>query len=353
MEEKKLNFKNEKNKFLKDIYNDYYKKIYILCFKILNNNDDALDATQETFIQVYKSIDSLKDINKFNSWINKIAISKCSYIIRKNKNIFSTNDELNYVEDDTNIPDVIICEDEKKQLIFKAINKLTLKKRVVILLYYYSELKLEDISRILEIPIGTVKSRLNSAKKDLKTYLEPNKKDFKIYGTYLPLLLLLQFDPNLKINKKYLYKYYKNKLLLYIQKITIFKKYYFSNLFIKLGILFILIPNVYTQIQKYYFKNNIIPNNSVELEILHENKDTYEEDLTPPEILGANDISIKIGDKFDISKDVYVIDNSNTPVTAYAYGYINTNFKGTYAITYVAIDKNQNKTIIKRQINVI
>ena len=153
MEEKKLNFKNEKNKFLKDIYNDYYKKIYILCFKILNNNDDALDATQETFIQVYKSIDSLKDINKFNSWINKIAISKCSYIIRKNKNIFSTNDELNYVEDDTNIPDVIICEDEKKQLIFKAINKLTLKKRVVILLYYYSELKLEDISRILEIPI--------------------------------------------------------------------------------------------------------------------------------------------------------------------------------------------------------
>lgn len=353
MEEKKFNFKNEKNKFLKDIYNDYYKKIYILCFKILNNNDDALDATQETFIQVYKSIDSLRNINKFNSWINKIAISKCSYIIRKNKNVFSRNDELTYVEYDINTPDVILCEDEKKQLIFKAINKLTLKKRVVILLYYYSELKIEDISRILDIPIGTVKSRLNSAKKDLKTYLETNEKDFKIYGTYLPLLLLLRFDTNLKINKKYFYKYYRNKLLLYIKKITIFKRYYFSNLFIKLGISFILIPTIYTQIQKYYFKNNILPNNSLGLEVLHDNKDTHEEDLIPPEIIGANDTTIKIGDEFDISKDVYVIDNSNSPVTAYAYGYVNTKFKGTYIITYVAIDKNQNKTIIERQIKVI
>lgn len=353
MKEKKLNSKNGKNKFLKDIYNDYYKKIYILCFKILNNNDDALDATQETFIQVYKSIDSLKDINKFNSWINKIAISKCSYIIRKNKNVFSTDDELNYIEDDTNIPDVIICEDEKKQLILKAINKLTIKKRVVILLYYYSELKLEDISNILEIPIGTVKSRLNSAKKDLKTYLEPNKKDFKLYSTYLPLLLLLKFDSNVKINKKYAYKYYKNKILIHIKKINIFKKYYFSNIFIGLGISFILIPNIYTQIQKYYLQNDIISNDSVDLKILYKDKNIDEEDVTPPEILGANDIYIKIGDKFDISKDVYVVDNSNSPITAYAYGYINTNSKGTYIINYVAIDKNQNKTIIKRQIMVV
>ncbi|HAT4365332.1 TPA: hypothetical protein I9148_002915 [Clostridium perfringens] len=95
------------------MYNDYYKKKYILCFKILNNNDYALDATQETFIQVYKSIDSLGNINKFNFWINKIAISKCSFIIRKNKNIFSRNDELTYVEYDINTPDVILCEYEK------------------------------------------------------------------------------------------------------------------------------------------------------------------------------------------------------------------------------------------------
>ena len=104
--------------------------------KVLNNNhQEALDATQETFIQVFKSIDTLRDESKLNFWINKIAISKCNYVIRKNKK-YSESYYQNLVNkgDDNLTPEIVVCANEKKKIILEAINKLSSKKRIVILL---------------------------------------------------------------------------------------------------------------------------------------------------------------------------------------------------------------------------
>lgn len=352
-----LAFKNGDLGAFKKIHDAYYKKIYLLCFRILNNNnEDALDATQEVFIQVYKSINSLNDIDKFNAWINKIAISKCSYIIKKNKDIITTDDQFSNIEDEREDIEVIVCNDEKKKLILEAINTLAIKKRMVILLYYYSELKIDEISIALEIPIGTVKSRLNSAKKDLKNYLSKNNKKDSLYGSSLPLLLLLKYNDNLKINSKYYLKYILNKINSYIKIINPVKMLInmslFQNICIIIGLGLVTIPAVYNNIVSEGLNSK---KNTLEYNI-DINQTTYpanEEDLKKPQIIGANDKTIKIGESFDIKKDVYIKVGNNKTAKGYAYGYVDINKKGVYKIYYFAVDSEKNTTIIERSITVI
>ncbi|WP_415329156.1 RNA polymerase sigma factor [Clostridium perfringens] len=348
----------KKHKF-DDIYNNYFKKIYILCLKVLNNNaEDALDATQETFIQIFKSIDTLKDEDKLNAWINKIAISKCSYIISKNKRLALLQDNVNEYNYDVNEysvcdkvnPEVVICDDERKKFILDSINKLSEKKRIVILLYYYSELKIEEISEILEIPIGTVKSRMNNAKKDLQGIIDKNK----LYSTSLPLLLLLlKYDSGFILNECS-FKLNKKQLLTKIKKISmnnkininyLMKQVVSYKMILGIGTLFIIIPYMgkisdnlddIQRIKKYS-------------EILEysKNKNSTE---TYPEIIGIEDKIIKKGESFDLKEGVYVKDENNEVSLAYVKGYVDVNLSNEYILEYVLKYKEGNEVIKERKI---
>ena len=72
-------------KYFEDIYIEYYDKVYFIALSVLKNEQDSEDITQEVFTQVYKSINSLDDVNKFNAWISRIALSKSIDSIRKKK----------------------------------------------------------------------------------------------------------------------------------------------------------------------------------------------------------------------------------------------------------------------------
>lgn len=362
-----ISFKNGNLDEFEEIYNSYYKRIYFLCFKILKNEHDSIDATQEVFIQVYKSIDTLKDISKFNFWINKIAISKCSNIIKKNKNIVLDGERLDKQTDyaDEENPELIVCEDENRKIILEMINKLPVKKRTVVLLYYYSELKIEEIARIIKCPIGTVKSRLNSAKKELKIYYDEYKGNNKLYGISLPaLLILLKYNSKDIINIssenqiheiKQKIKYNKNslgngKFIEVLKEIDIYKV---------LGI--ILISVMPSMIAYNYIQNNIIEKTVIDEKYNYSEKNikkesemiSREETLNKaPKIIGANNIKVKLGDTFDKQKDVYVKDENNDINITSIKGYVDTNKVGNYTINYTAEDYNGNKTAINRIITV-
>ena len=72
-------------KYFEDIYIEYYDKVYFIALSVLKNEQDSEDITQEVFTQIYKSINSLDDVNKFNAWISRIALSKSIDSIRKKK----------------------------------------------------------------------------------------------------------------------------------------------------------------------------------------------------------------------------------------------------------------------------
>lgn len=162
------------------IYEKYYKKIYFLSLKMLKDEKMAEDITQEVFLDLVTCIGNLKNINAFEVWIIKITLNKVNTqiknIIKYKQNI--SNHELNSLINlpfEHELPEELALKKEKLGELFKEINNLPNSKRRIILLYYFKELSLKEISIIENIPIGTVKSRLFSAKSILKKSISLKK----------------------------------------------------------------------------------------------------------------------------------------------------------------------------------
>ncbi|RDY27078.1 sigma-70 family RNA polymerase sigma factor [Romboutsia weinsteinii] len=138
--------------------------MYRACKSILNNEHDIADAMQEAVISAYKNIKSLKDEGYFKTWLTRILINKCKDIIAKNKEVLCLDDyiEASYTQE-------FLTEFELDELL----GDLSKEQRLVISLYYISELNTREISEILREPEGTIKSRLSRAKGKVKaTYLQ-------------------------------------------------------------------------------------------------------------------------------------------------------------------------------------
>ncbi len=125
---------------------------------ILKNDDDTCDAIQETLVSAYKNLKSLREPQYFSSWIIKILINKSYDIIRKNKKVKYLNEKMQ-IEEETYY-DIYSSESELENVLTQLEENL----RLVVVLYYYDDLSVADISKILNIPEGTVKSRLSRAR---------------------------------------------------------------------------------------------------------------------------------------------------------------------------------------------
>ena len=144
-------------------------KLYKTGMAILKNNDDVCDALQETLINAYKNIKKLNNPEYFNTWIIRIMINSCYEIIRKNKRASEINEKMqqnmdNYYE--------IYCE---KSDLENLLNKLDNELRLITVLYYYDDFSVKHIAKILNIPEGTVKSRLSRARKSIASIYKLNE----------------------------------------------------------------------------------------------------------------------------------------------------------------------------------
>lgn len=160
----------------------YSKYIYNLAYKLCFNQQDAEDLFQETWLKVYKSLHTYNKNKKIENWLYTICINAYRDKYRKNKIIrhvkqFFSSEEYN--KEIANIKDKRIVEDnvlqkEEYQELNKALNNLKDTYRIPLILFYYKELSYEEIAEILDIPIGTVKSRMNYSKKLLKERMSMN-----------------------------------------------------------------------------------------------------------------------------------------------------------------------------------
>lgn len=161
------------------LYNKYYKRVFFLALKMIGDEKLAEDIAQEVFIDVISNIKNLNNIEIFNAWISKITINKVN---TKRKKLFLYKKKVANCESETFeniinenfIPEELILKEEMNKEILEQINKLSPNKRRVLLLYYFKEMSLKEISVIENIPIGTVKSRLYSAKRLLKNLIKIN-----------------------------------------------------------------------------------------------------------------------------------------------------------------------------------
>ena len=140
----------------------YEKDLYKVAIAMTKNDDDALDCIQEAILQAYISIKDLRQDEYFKTWLIKILINKCNALLKKNKKIL--NLDVNTSKNDK-------VEQSDRLELKDSINSLDSDLRIIIILYYYEDMSIKDISESLNIPQGTIKSRLSRARSKLKEML--------------------------------------------------------------------------------------------------------------------------------------------------------------------------------------
>ncbi|KPU42258.1 ECF RNA polymerase sigma factor SigW [Oxobacter pfennigii] len=157
----------------------YEKKIYNIAYRMTNNREDASDIAQEVCIKIYKSINSFKENSTFSTWVYRIATNVCIDELRKRKNVVSLiasneNDEEFEIPltSKERLPEEIVEEKETLGTIKRYIMELSPEYRMMIVLRDIRGHSYEEISQVLDINIGTVKSRLNRARNMLKEKLK-------------------------------------------------------------------------------------------------------------------------------------------------------------------------------------
>ncbi|MBS4539536.1 sigma-70 family RNA polymerase sigma factor [Clostridium sp. D2Q-11] len=155
----------------------YKKRIYNIAYRFTNNNEDALDITQEVFIKAYNSLDKYDPKFKFVSWILKITTNYC--LDNKKKKRLDTMDiNLDIENSDTAASaENVFLHKENKREITEAINRLPDKYRILIIMYHNQNLSYKEMSEVLNISMTKVKNRLYRARNILKENLESVKKE--------------------------------------------------------------------------------------------------------------------------------------------------------------------------------
>jgi RNA polymerase sigma-70 factor (ECF subfamily) len=176
-------------KDFEEIISHYQRLVSAVAFRLLKNEYDREEICQEVFIKIYKNLSGFNFKSKLSTWIGKITYNHCLNYIQKqkkrlNKDLLDLQDdglEFFYFNDNIfsgeNTPEVQLEKKDNSTLIHDYINKLPPVFRIIITLFHIEELSYNEISEIMDLPEGTVKSYLFRARKLLKEKLLSSYKE--------------------------------------------------------------------------------------------------------------------------------------------------------------------------------
>jgi RNA polymerase sigma-70 factor (ECF subfamily) len=139
-------------------------QLFRTAYLYVRNREDALDVVQETSYKAFLSISQLKNENFFLTWLTKILINCCYDILKKNKREILIENIIEQVSD-------------KKEMriesldLLEAVNQLNEKYKTVIILFYFQDLPISEVARVINIPENTVKTYLSRGKEQIKKLL--------------------------------------------------------------------------------------------------------------------------------------------------------------------------------------
>ena len=164
------------------LVNTYSDRAYSVAFGVMGNHHDAADMTQEAFIKIYKNISKFNFRSSFNTWLYRIVKNTCIDELRKKKrkNTVSLdtgveNEDGEYlmqISDDSADIQTILEKEEASQLLMDALMTLGEKHRGVLVLADIKGYDYLEIAEMLELPVGTVKSRISRAREKLAVILK-------------------------------------------------------------------------------------------------------------------------------------------------------------------------------------
>jgi RNA polymerase sigma-70 factor (ECF subfamily) len=154
----------------------YETSVFRLALSIVGDAAEANEITQETFISALKSLPTYREEKSFKAWLYTIALNQSRSHLRKRKSRERLGNILKsilHVETQKQIlPEDAIIQNEKEAVLWNSLNQLDEKFRTVVVLRYFHELSIREISEILAVNEGTIHSRLFSAREKLREALE-------------------------------------------------------------------------------------------------------------------------------------------------------------------------------------
>lgn len=164
-----------------DAFGELYKltsgRAYFVAFEITKNEQDAEDVLQESYIKMLEKIGTLDKPESFVSWFHHMVANKSKDSLKKRKpTLFEGGEDEAFEiipdEDTSFSPEENLDQDELHRAVIEVIDELTEEKRACVMMMYFEEMSVNEISESLEIPVSTVKNRLFTARKDMKAKFE-------------------------------------------------------------------------------------------------------------------------------------------------------------------------------------
>ena len=162
-----------------EIVKRWERKIFALCFGMLGREDEARDAAQEAFVAAYRNIGNFRGEAKVSSWLHRIAVNQCLTVKRRAK----TRSE-EFLDDENSESERVFVAAaayspsnqaeaaERNVIVRQAVGSLPVDLRQVVVMKEFEDMTFQEISETLEIPLSTVKSRLYTALKQLRSKLD-------------------------------------------------------------------------------------------------------------------------------------------------------------------------------------
>jgi len=143
------------------------EKLFYTALSYVGKKEDALDAIQEAACKAYLSVGQLKQPEFFSTWLFRILIHECYRLLKKGQKMipYEERELLNRLQQEENV--VVNPID-----LSEAIKQLNHSQQMAIILFYYYDLPMKDISEVMEKPVSTIKTYLHRGKKQLKRELE-------------------------------------------------------------------------------------------------------------------------------------------------------------------------------------
>lgn len=155
-----------------ELVEQYRDNVYRLAYRMCGNAYDADEAAQEAFVAAWRALPNFRGDAKFSTWLYRLTTNAAIDVMRREKRHQTMGDgEMIDLADDADSPQETVERTEQQEAVQKALATLSEEYREVLLLRYMEELDYAEIAEVLQLPSGTVKSRINRAKAALKAAL--------------------------------------------------------------------------------------------------------------------------------------------------------------------------------------
>lgn len=186
--------KNGEEKGFNEVYSATYNRVYFRARQIMKKEEDAQDLTQIVFTEAYKSIHTLQASEALYSWLDGITYNQGMKIYRKRKEVLLTEETEGIFDalesnDISSMPELTADQRATADIIREIIEELPELQKTAVIAYYFDGLKVERIAELMECSAGTIKSRLNYARKYIKGRVEEKEKKegYRLHVAALPV----------------------------------------------------------------------------------------------------------------------------------------------------------------------